>query len=552
MNSKHFTYLLIYIVGMTSYLPSITIADQLQFITPPQIIPNPNPAVPLAALLQIQTNKPAQTHISILQGHKQKTFKYHTPSLLKQELPLIGFSAGQQHQVKVTISDTETTLSKTLSYTAPPLPTAAEAFPIIEIKRFANLPMEAGVTLFNPRRRVPIDSKSPQEQKLKFRQKFGMLAAIDEAGNVIWYYQTDSRISDFELLDNGHIIFLTQDYRVVEIDLLGNTINQWYAKQRVYGEAADATPVDTLTLHHDIDVLPNGNFLVLGSERLQVPNYYTSELDENAPRKMQWVMADEIIEFTPQGDIVWEWKMADYVDVYRLGYRTFKGYWNKRGHKDTIDWSHCNAVQAVDENSILLNSRYQSALFMIDKDSKEIRWIIGEPSGWNENLQSKLFTMQESEWFWHQHGSNITPQGTLLLFDNQNYMARPFNEPLPPKATHSHAVEYQLNIEQKTLKPIWHSRIPDDKSVSSFAMGSVQHLENTGNIFVGYGTLLSENDKQNRTWHNAVGNDSWTLAREYTHEVPAQIVWELQLKPRENDIGLGWTLFGARRISQFP
>ncbi|WP_353570427.1 aryl-sulfate sulfotransferase [Candidatus Albibeggiatoa sp. nov. BB20] len=551
-------YLLIYlfIMGMIACQPSIAATNdsELIFTSTPQIVPNPNPAVPLAALLRFQTNKPVQTHIQITLGDNHRIIEYPATASPQQDLTLIGFNAGQKHQVNITVSDPETatSITKQLTFNAPKLPTAIEAFPIIETKRLSNVAMEAGITLFNPRRRIPV-SATNAERANNFGRKFGLLVAVDEAGDVIWYYQADSRISDFELLDNGHIIFLTQDFRAVEIDLLGNVITQWYAKRRPKGEIEGAIPVDTLTFHHDIDVLPNGNFLVLGSERQQIPNYYDSEEDINAPRKTHWVMVDVVIEFNREGKIVWQWNIADYMDVFRIGYETFGGFWERRGYKNTIDWSHVNTMQLVDENSILLSSRYQSALFMVDRNTKQISWIAGEPSGWDDNLRPKLLKMQnDAEWFWHQHSPVITSRGTLLLFDNQNYQTRPFDKPIPPAQTRSCATEYRLDIEQKTLQPIWDSIIPNDPAVASYAMGSTQYLETTGNILVGYGFLLSQADIQNKTWHTLTEGNVWTRAREYTHDSPAQVVWELQLKGRENDIGLGWTLFGARRIPHFP
>ena len=112
-----------------------------------------------------------------------------------------------------------------------------------------------------------------------------MLLVVDHAGEVLWYYRMDSRISDFELLRNGNLIYVTQDYRLIEIDWLGNTIHEWYASERPQGPAEGATPVETLTFHHEIDELPNGNLVVLGSERKEINNYYTSET--NAKRSPQ-------------------------------------------------------------------------------------------------------------------------------------------------------------------------------------------------------------------------------------------------------------------------
>jgi len=113
-------------------------------------------------------------------------------------------------------------------------------------------------------------------------------------------------------------------------------------------------------------------------------------------------------------------------------------------------------------------------------------------------------------------------------------------------------VEYALNQEKMSIRECWSSVIPQDPSVVSFAMGSTQYLPRTGNLLAGYGFLLSQEDIRDRTWHTLGQSRVWTRVREYTHASPPEVVWELTLQARDNDFGLGWNLFGARRIEFFP
>ena len=527
----------------------------LGFLSGPEVRANPNPAVPLAAILTFEANGRVETRIEITTGDNRRVIEYGPGKSRHQRLPLVGFHAGLCHEVRVTISDAEgksPPVTATVEFTAPELPAEVEEFPVIETKRLSNAPMEPGVTIFNPRRRVPAARISATQAK-RFNQDFGLLVAVNTAGDVIWYYRSDSRISDFELLRNGNIVFLTQDFRAVEIDLLGNIIAQWYAKHRPQGALDGATPVDTLTFHHDIEELPNGNFLVLGSERKRITDFFSSELDEQAPRNDQWVIGDEVVEFRRDGKIVWRWKAFENLDVFRIGYETFSGYWEHRGFPGTIDWSHANSIVPLDDGSLLVNYRVQSAITKIDRKTGEISWIAGEPSGWSERLRAKLFTMKgDAKWFWHQHGPTITPTGTLLLFDNGNFQARPFDKPVPPAQTKSRVVEYALDQEEMSIQERWSSVIPQDPSVVSFAMGSTQSLPKTGNLLAGYGFLLSQDDIRDGTWHTLGQSRVWTRVREYTHDSPSEVVWELTLQARDNDVGLGWNLFGARRIEFFP
>nr|VFJ51729.1 MAG: Arylsulfotransferase (ASST) [Candidatus Kentron sp. FW] len=527
----------------------------LEFLSKPDIRANPNPSAPFAAILTFETNKEVNTRIEILSGDTRRTLSYDHDEIFQNGLPIVGLIPGAHHEIRVTISDPDGKLlpaTSTVEFTTPDLPTEAEAFPIIETKRFSKTPMEPGITMFNPRRTRSEDGLSPEQFK-KFKQGFGILIAVDGAGNVIWYYRGDSRISDFELLRNGNVIFLTQDYRAVEIDVLGNIVRQWYAKHRPQGPVEGGIPVDALTLHHDIDELPNGNFLVLASELRQIKNFFGSELDEKAPRKDQWIMGDKVLEFERSGKVVWSWNAFDYLDVMRIGYGTFGNYWHVRGFPGALSWTHANAVTLFDHESILVNYRFQSAITKIDRKTGDIQWIAGEPSGWSAPLQAKLLTMKGNKrWFWHQHDSKITPNGTLLLFDNGNAQARPFEKPIPPSQTRSRAVEYALDQQKMTLREKWSSIIPNDLAVISSAMGSVQYLPNTENLLVGYGLILSQDDAHNKGWHNLAETDTWTRVREYTHDSPPKVVWELTLRARDNDYGLGWTLFGARRFDHFP
>ena len=52
-----------------------------------------------------------------------------------------------------------------------------------------------------------------------------MTSLVDGGGAI---YQSDARISDVEPLRSGNILYLTTDFRAIEIDLLGNQVGKWY------------------------------------------------------------------------------------------------------------------------------------------------------------------------------------------------------------------------------------------------------------------------------------------------------------------------------------
>lgn len=511
------------------------------FTTAPAVSGNPNPAAPLAAVLRFATDEPVRTIIKVSDGDNNWELDYDDSRSPADGLAVVGMRADRRHEIRVTIRDiagNETTAPETLAFTTPPLPDNREEFPPIEITVSKPEQMEPGVTLFNPRRR--------KTGANKFNTTFGMLLAVDAAGEPVWYYRVNSRISDFEKLRNGNLIVVTQDFRLIELDWLGNTVNQWYAANRPEG-ATDGIPVEAMTFHHEVDELPNGNIVVLGTESREIDNYYSSEWDADAPRKKQKVMGDIIHEFERDtGKVVWEWKAFDHMDPFRIGYETFTPYWIRRGFPDMIDWSHANNLLYDEaDDSLVINFRYQAAAMKIDRKTKEIKWIFGEPSGWGDLAGKVLKADGDVRWPYHHHSPHPTPNGTLLIFDNGNYQSRPFTPPKPVAETYSRAVEYAIDEANMTVREVWESESMGPDRVVSIAMGDVDWLPETQNILVAYGALMNQEKLNDVTWENRARFNQWTLLREYKRTDPPQVIWELVLRDEEP---MGWTLFGAERL----
>jgi len=515
------------------------------FTAVPSVRGNPNPAAPLAAIVRFSTDRPVSTQLHISGGGRRTRLTFDERYDPRKGLPVVGLLPGCEHTIQVSVSTRRgagITYPTLLKYTTPLLPTDPAEFPKIVVERADKSKIEPGVTMFNPRRRIPGGAAG------KFNKEFGLLTAVDSEGRVVWYYRGDSRISDFAQMPNGNIVFITQDNRLVEIDMLGNTLRTWCAKGRREGPG-EGTPVDTLTFHHCVEPLSNGNFIILGSDRREM-EYYTSEHDPKAPMKKQWVMGDEIVEFQPDGKVVWRWNAFDHLNPMRFGYLTLGGYWARRGWPGTADWTHCNSVRLTPEgDAVLLNSRYQSAVLKIRRGSGEIVWLAGEPSGWPKALQNRLLRRAAgTKWFWHQHAPEITPDGTLMLFDNDNFRNRPYGQATEPKDIRSRAVEFKIDEAEKTIRQIWSSDHPKAPQLASWAMGSARVMPKTGNVLAGYGLVFRNADLPKATWATRLKSTGTTEIREYSRTEPAKLLWRLQLLTQDPKSPVGWSLYGARRI----
>ena len=515
-----------------------------EFVNSPSVSPNPNPRVPLAAVVTFSTAGPVHTAIEVSDSGNEWTLEYDQTRDPSAGLPVIGMRPDRDHEIRVTITaGGASTTSGPLTFRTPKMPETIDEAPPIEVRTADSSRMEPGFTFLSLRR----EKVGGGPEILRFNESFGMLMAVDADGVPVWYYRSDSRLNDFERLRNGNFIFLTADFRAVEIDPLGNEVAQWYAAKRPQGPAEGAIPVDTETFHHEIDEMPNGNLIVLGTRVKEVANYYTSEYDPDAPRKTQKLVGDEIVEFERDtGKVVFKWDSYDHLDPFRMGYLTLNRFWIRRGFPDSYGWTHGNNVLYVEkDDSLLVNLRKQCAIVKIDHSSGDIKWIIGEPTDWGELADKVLKPEGDLDWFYYQHAPYPTPNG-IVLFDNGIYRSRPFGERKRPAESRTRAVEYAIDEEAMTVRQLWSSEAVEGEKVVSWAMGDVEHLPETGNILATYGAMLPPDQLDDLEWDAMFNTRNWTRVREYTRTDPPELVWEIVLDAPDSPIG--WTAFGGERV----
>ncbi len=225
----------------------------IEFTKMPVIVENPNTSAPLTFFVDFEAKQAYDSvFIKIKDDRRTSALAYAKSEKTPQGFLLMLMRQGSNQQISIAIKDKEKKVyisEKELSFTTPELPTDDKVFPKIEITKSLKSGEEEELTLFNPRRRMPVSNAGVN----KFNQLFGMLAIINQRGEVLWYYQTDTRISDFDLLPNGHISYMTQDSRIVEINFAGNVINSWHAANRPEGKDETACrwmPSPFITMYH--------------------------------------------------------------------------------------------------------------------------------------------------------------------------------------------------------------------------------------------------------------------------------------------------------------
>ena len=527
------------------------------FTVSPSISGNPNPKVPLAAILSFTADKKVKTTVEVSDGEREWEIYFDDSYKPQDGLPILGMRANRQHSFRVSIRDEGgniTRASETLEYMTPPLPLGPREWPPIQVNVSKPDQMEPGITLLTIRRNVVgrefLDSKAQRE----FNTCWSIIVALDAEGEIVWYYQAGMRIAGFDYLQNGHLFYLTTDFRAVEIDMLGNKVREWYAGRRPQGPAEDAVPVDVQTIHHQPHELPWGNFLVMTADSKEIDGFYTSVTDPEAPRKKTKVMGDNIVEFSHDGSIVWNWNSFDHLDTDRIGYEALGPYWHVRGFPDHADWTHGNGLYYDEkDDAVLICLRGQDAIIKVDRKTGEVKWILGDHHGWSDRLKDKLLEPKgKVRWPSHMHNPKVTPEGTVLLWNNAIIQALPFDgkKRLMPHECYSQAIEYAVDEENMTVSEVWTSEEgPSKDSCCCYAMGDVHWMSQTGNVLVFYGVCVAKRDDMNwnfgdiRCWASFPG---WTRVREFSHTDPPEIVFEIVIADQQ-DI-LSWMTFGGMKI----
>jgi len=188
---------------------------------------------------------------------------------------------------------------------------------------------------------------------------------------------------------------------------------------------------------------------------------------------------------------VWEWRLCEHWTPPEI----------------IKDWSHLNTIDVFPgADALLLSSRTQNTLFKVSYPAGEIIWILGEQGD---------FAYDPEMSFFHQHDPELTPDGTVLLFDNGLHVDREW----------SRALEIAYDPETGTAQEVWEFR--PDPDIYAPVWGDADRLPN-GNTLVVFGLW----DPQKRTHIIEADPD-------------ADEVWRLRFPKR-------WGVYRAQRIPDRP
>ena len=395
-------------------------------------------------------------------------------------IPVSGLVAGEDNVVTL-ISGAQIVGQYTVTPSALPPSDSADislGFPVITVTK-------------------SVDDSSLVADGLYFSTYFDRYnLAFDQNGIVRWYVSQAIPSYNFVRTDSGHFLATSQGINhcldMYEFDVMGRV----YAVYLLDNE-----------FHHSI--LPLENNLAIA------PSEYTNGRPDDYSTGKDGV---SIIDLTSGLEVAY-YDMLKVMDYSRSP----RPSGSAPGQSATMDdWLHINQSYINTTNNVLVSSgRHQSAIFGVDVDSGQLRFIMSDHEDWASDFEEYLLTPVDESgnplfdfstqdgidlansnfWTWGQHNIVEIPNAEIgilefLVFDNGNYRSRDDARSLLPKDNFSRVVQFRIDLNTMTVTRSYEYGKDEVGSRGYSSFVSAKHLLSNGNLVIHFGaSTMDENGR---------------------------------------------------------
>lgn len=395
-------------------------------------------------------------------------------------IPVSGLVAGEDNVVTL-ISGAQIVGQYTVTPSALPPSDSADislGFPVITVTK-------------------SVDDSSLVADGLYFSTYFDRYnLAFDQNGIVRWYVSQAIPSYNFVRTDSGHFLATSQGINhcleMYEFDVTGRV----YAVYLLDNE-----------FHHSI--LPLENNLAIA------PSEYTNGRPDDYSTGKDGV---SIIDLTSGLEVAY-YDMLKVMDYSRSP----RPSGSAPGQSATMDdWLHINQSYINTTNNVLVSSgRHQSAIFGVDVDSGQLRFIMADHEDWASDFEEYLLTPVDESgnplfdfstqdgidlansnfWTWGQHNIVEIPNAEIgilefLVFDNGNYRSRDDARSLLPKDNFSRVVQFRIDLNTMTVTRSYEYGKDEVGSRGYSSFVSAKHLLSNGNLVIHFGaSTMDENGR---------------------------------------------------------
>lgn len=298
----------------------------------------------------------------------------------------------------------------------------------------------------------------------------------DTDGVPVWWIRTPSGNKPFDAkIDANDDVLWTEGLGAFEARLDGTLVD------------GSITPVGATLDNHDVQLLPNGDYVVIG-------NYSRCCYDlsgHGGPASTS--ILDQIVqEVTPAGAAVWTWDAADHIGIDEV----VPQWWSTSilPYGSPYDVFHMNSIERDAAGNLLISTRYNGVYKVTDPEAAtnpgKVIWKLGgSPSTVEPGTQLTVIgdpVFDAGDNFGGQHYARYYDAGDgnvyVTLHDNGSNYAR------PPRG-----VRYRIDETGRTATMVEDVRDNADPDYRSLCCGSAGKLPG-GNWVAswGFGQLVME------------------------------------------------------------
>jgi hypothetical protein len=210
---------------------------------------------------------------------------------------------------------------------------------------------------------------------------------------------------------------------------------------------------------HDIQRMPNGNYLVLAYKPRDGVDLRPWGPD-NAT-----VLDAEVQEVTPAGALVWSWNSKDHIDVSETGHWYSDGVIDQptvlADGRSAYDIIHMNSLEP-DGDGVIMSMRHTDGVYRVRRSDGKIDWKLGGTHVDEESL-TVVDDPHGDNPLSGQHDARVTGPDTISIHDNGT---KAFRAP--------RAVRYRIDPALRTATLL--EQVTDPRAPSAFCCGSARRL----------------------------------------------------------------------------
>lgn len=281
------------------------------------------------------------------------------------------------------------------------------------------------------------DSSAQAGYMLLTPEKSSDVYLLNACGQKVNYWATSTNTLVAYILANGNLLKVGQGIGEM-YDWDGNLL--WSYDFRANG----------ISQHHDIEPLPNGNFLILAREDILEADAISEGRD---PSLLSGAIKLEIVlEIAPVGSntiaVEWEWKLSDHIiqdfDNTKGNYGVVENHPELMDYNyatsNNVDWIHTNGIDYnADLDQIIISARNTNEVYIVDHSTStsqaaghsggnsnkggDFLWRWGNPQVYRQGTSAdqKLFSQHDPNWI-----PNTYPNGGMISIFN-NKLGNPSN-----------------------------------------------------------------------------------------------------------------------------